>query len=295
MLGGSEPAPRVITVGMRGILIAASILVLGVGFPLFLFPQYTDVDFAWTINPPIMAAALGASYLASSILEVLAARARIWVNTRVAVPAVLIFTVLTLAITLVHIDRFHLFASSPSARFVAWVWLAVYMIVPMIMSVAWFRQTRIRGPDLARAAPISLESRALWFAAGAILMLGGVCLLVAPAGAAAFWPWSLTPLTGRAVGAWLVGLGVLSAHAGFENDLARLCPIFPAMTLFAILHGIVLIRFHDELDWTRPSAWLYALTLTGLLGVGLHNWALFRCRQPGARRENGKPSLTDKN
>jgi hypothetical protein len=286
MFGGSEPAPRPITGVMRGILTAASILVLGVGLPLFLFPENTDVDFAWTINPPIMAAAFGASYLASSVLEVLAARSRVWVNARVAVPAVLIFTLLTLAITLVHIDRFHLFASSPSARIVAWAWLAVYVIVPMIMSVAWLRQTRIRGPDSLRAAPISAVPRALWFVSGTILMLGGVYLLVAPGAAAAFWPWSLTPLTGRATGAWLVGLGVVSGHAGVEGDLARLYPIFSAMTLFATLHGIVLIRFRDELDWTHPSAWVYALALTCWLGVGLYNWFRFRSLRPiaGARK-----------
>ena len=288
MLGGSEPAPRLITVGMRGVLIAASILVLGVGFPLFFFPQNTDVDFAWTINPPIMAAALGASYLASSRFEVLAARARIWVNARIAVPAVLIFTVLTLVITLVHIDRFHLFVSSPPARFVAWVWLAVYVIVPVIMSIAWFRQARIHGPDLARGAPISSVLRAIWFASGIILLFGGVYLLMAPSDAAAFWPWSLTLLTGRAVGAWLVGLGVVSAHAGFENDIARLYPIFPAMTVLAILNGIVLIRFHDELDWTHPSAWVYALVLTAWLGVGLYNWARFAAanQAPVAKMES---------
>jgi len=283
MLGESKSAPRPLTVGMRGILIAAGILVLGVGLPLFFFPNNTDVDFAWTINPPIMAAALGASYLASSVLEVLAARARIWVNARVAVPAVLIFTVLTLAITLLHLDRFHLFASSSSARFVAWIWLAVYVIVPMIMCVTCYRQMRVRGPDSVRAAPIAPVLRALWFASGAILVLGGLCLLIDPAGAAAFWPWSLTSLTGRAVGAWLVGLGVLSTHAGVEGDIARLRPIFPAMTLFSILHGIVLIRFHDELVWARPGAWLYALALAGWLCVGLYNWI------------NGKPSSTDKN
>ena len=278
------------TGGMRSILIAASILVLGVGFPLFLFPKNTDVDFAWTINPPIMAAALGASYLASSILEVLAARARIWINARVAVPAVLIFTVLTLGITLLHIDRFHLFANSLSARFVAWVWLAVYVIVPIIMGMAWFRQTRVRGPDLPPAAPISTVPRVLWILSGAILMCGGVYLLVAPADAAAFWPWSLTPLTGRAVGAWLVGLGVLSAHAGLENDMARLFPVFPAMTLFALLHGIVLIRFRDELDWTRLSAWLYGLALTGWLGVGLYNWVSIAAANS---EKTGTPSLAD--
>lgn len=102
-------------------------------------------------------------------------------------------------------------------------------------------------------------------------------MIVAPTDAAAFWPWPLTPLTGRAVGAWLVALGVLSAHAGFQRDIARLYPIFfPAMTFFAILHGIALIRFHDELDWARPSAWLYVLALAGWFGVGLYNWISFR-------------------
>jgi hypothetical protein len=103
-------------------------------------------------------------------------------------------------------------------------------------------------------------------------LLLGVYLLVAPLSAAAFWPWALTPLTGRAVGAWLIGFGVVSAHAGLERDLVRLYPIFPALTLFAVLQGIVLVRFHAELDWARPSAWVYALVLASWLAIGLHNW-----------------------
>jgi hypothetical protein len=257
---------------MRAMLIAAAILVLGVGFPLFLFPQNTDVDFAWTIASPIMAAALGASYLSASVLEALAARANTWANARVAVPAVFIFTVLTLAITFIHIDLFHLDAGAFSARFVAWVWLAVYVIVPIILGLVWFRQTRTPGSDAKQIAPMSPLMRAIWFVSGVILLLLGAYFLVAPIGASALWPWPLTALTGRAVGAWLIGFGVLSAHAGFENDLARLYPIFPALTLLALLHGIVLIRFHAELDWTRPSAWVYALVLVGWFAIGLYNW-----------------------
>jgi hypothetical protein len=267
-----EVEPRANTTGMRSILIAAAILVLGVGFPLFLFPKNTDVDFAWTIASPIMAAALGASYLSASVLEALAARASTWANARVAVPAVFIFTVLTLAITFLHIDRFHLDAGSFSARFIAWVWLAVYVIVPIILGVLWFRQTRTPSPDPKPVAPMSPQLRAIWFGSSPILLLLGAYLLVAPLSAAAFWPWALTPLTGRAVGAWLIGLSVLSAHAGLENDLARLYPIFPALTLFAVLQGIVLVRFRAELDWTRPSAWIYALVLASWLAIGLYNW-----------------------
>jgi hypothetical protein len=267
-----EPEPRTVKTGMRGILIAAAILVLGVGFPLFLFPKNTDVDFAWTIASPVMAAALGASYLSASVLEALAARASTWANARIAVPTVFIFTTLTLAITFIHIDRFHLGAGSFPARFIAWVWLGVYVIVPIILGIQWFRQTRTPRPDPKPVAPISPQSRAFWFGSSPILLLLGVYLLVAPLSAAAFWPWALTPLTGRAVGAWLIGFGVVSAHAGLERDLVRLYPIFPALTLFAVLQGIVLVRFHAELDWARPSAWVYALVLASWLAIGLHSW-----------------------
>lgn len=187
-------------------------------------------------------------------------------------PAVFIFTVLTLAITFLHIDRFRLDAGSFSARVIAWVWLAVYVIVPIILGAASFRQTRAPSPDPKAVTPLSLQSRAIWFGSSPILLLLGAYLLVAPVSAAAFWPWALTPLTGRAVGAWLIGFGVLSAHAGIENDLARLYPIFPALTLFAVLQGIVLVRFRAELDWARPSAWVYALVLACWLAIGLQNW-----------------------
>jgi hypothetical protein len=272
MFSQVEPEPRTVKTGMRNILIAAAILVLGVGLPLFLFPKNTDVNFAWTIASPIMAAALGASYLSASVLEALAARAGTWANARVAVPTVFIFTSLTLAITFLHIDRFHLDSGSFSARFIAWVWLAVYLIVPVILGILWFLQTRTPGPDPKPAAPISPRSRAFWFGSSPILLLLGACFLVAPLSAAAFWPWALTPLTGRAVGAWLIGFGVVSAHAGLEHDLVRLYPLFPALTLFAVLQGIVLARFHAELDWARPSAWVYVLVLAGWLAIGVHNW-----------------------
>jgi hypothetical protein len=57
-------------------------------------PQ-TETYFAWTIHPPLTAAVLGAGYWASFVLELLSARERLWARTRVAVPAVLLFSTLT--------------------------------------------------------------------------------------------------------------------------------------------------------------------------------------------------------
>src|SRR5207249_2175253 len=80
------------------------------GVPLFVGTEQTDRYFAWTVLPPITAAFLGASYWASCIFELAAARQHTWARARVAVPAVLIFTTLTMVVTLAYLDRFHLFS-----------------------------------------------------------------------------------------------------------------------------------------------------------------------------------------
>ena len=48
---------------------------------------------------------LGAGYLAAAVLEVVADRQASWTRAQVAVPSVLVFTTLTLMVTLLHLDR----------------------------------------------------------------------------------------------------------------------------------------------------------------------------------------------
>src|SRR5712692_507014 len=96
-----------VTLGMRRLLYVASALVFISGVQLFVLTDHTDRFFAWTIHPGLTAAFLGGGYLASFFLEFLSARERVWAQARLAVPAVLTFTVLTLVVTLVHRDRFH--------------------------------------------------------------------------------------------------------------------------------------------------------------------------------------------
>jgi hypothetical protein len=67
-------------------LFTAAFLVLGAGLDLFLFPEATDTMFAWSIQPALTAAFLGANYLAAGVLEFGAARQITWARARVAVP-----------------------------------------------------------------------------------------------------------------------------------------------------------------------------------------------------------------
>jgi hypothetical protein len=86
-------------------------------------------------------------------------------------------------------------------------------------------------------------------------MLGvGVALLLAPTALQDGWPWPLTPLTGRAVGAWAVGIGTIAAHAAWENDWWRR-PMMLSYTALGLLQLTAVLRFPTDLDWATRRPW----------------------------------------
>jgi hypothetical protein len=261
-----------LTAGMRRLLIVSGGLVLVTAVQLFVFSEQTDVLFAWTIQPPLTAASLGAAYAASCVLEWLAARERTWARARVAVPAVLMFTTLTLAATLFHLDRFHLDSPAPVTRAAAWAWLVIYASVPPVMAVLLARQLWASGVDPPQSARLAPAVRGL-LAFQAVVMLGlGSALFVAPQFVAAVWPWALTPLTARATGAWLVGLGVAAVHVVVEDDPWRVRPAMAGFAALGALQLVALARYPGSVNWAGPSGWVYVGFLLTLLGIGLVGW-----------------------
>ncbi|WP_374687563.1 hypothetical protein [Promineifilum sp.] len=269
--GAVTDATRLLPV-MRRMLYASTILVISISFFLFLFPARTETLFAWTINPPLTAAVLGASYLASAPMTYLAARETVWARARVAVPGVILFTALTTLATFIHLDRFHLDAPNLFTRFVTWVWLLVYILDPIFFSYALFRQTRPPQVDPPRLAPLATWYRLALVALGAPMLLFGALMFIAPARAIPLWPWELTPLTCRAVGAWSVGIGFVILHAAWENDGARLRGAAVALCLLGLLQLFNLVRFAGTLDWGRTSAIVYTLFMAAATLVGGFGW-----------------------
>lgn len=262
-------AYRPVTPGMRALLIAAATLVFLAGVQLMLFPLRTARYFAWTIQPPMTAVFLGGSYWSSLVFEWTAARRQRWADARIAVPTVFIFTSLTLVATVLHRDRFHFGAANEaSTRIVTWLWLAIYAVVPILMAVLWVNQARVSGVDGPRTRRLPGAVRAV-IGAEALALLGiGGALFFAPHRTAGIWPWILTPLTARAVGAWCLGLGVAAAHAVWEDDVGRLRPAAAAFVAFGVLQALSLARHGGDLDWARPAAYVYVGFLASAATVG---------------------------
>jgi hypothetical protein len=262
-------AVRPLVPGMRYLLFVAAVLVLLAGFQLFVFTERTDTFFAWTIVNPLAAAFLGASYWASFSIEALAGKQTVWANARIAVPAVLVFTLLTLAATLIHLNKFHLGGQFPAGtRFVTVAWIVIYALVPLLMLIVLVVQARTPGSDPPRTAALPGWAY-LIVALQAIVLLGvGIALFAAPVAAAPVWPWALTPLVARATAAWLISLGVAAVHALLERDARRLRPAAVGYVVLVVLQVITLGRYPDQFAWGSASGIIYLIVLATMLLIG---------------------------
>ncbi len=257
---------------MRALLVVFGVLTFLAVAALFVRPETTDRYFAWTIAPPVTAAFLGAAYLAGCTLVVLSLRAVAWAHARAGVVTILVFTVLTLVATLAHLDRFHLQAGGVAARAAAWFWLAVYVSVPVVMVVLLAVQQRTAGVHPGRALPLPRWLAAALAAEGAAMFLVGAVLFVRPGTLP--WPWALSALTSRAIGAWLVSFGLAAGLAVAEADLPRLRAPALAYLVFGLAELAALLRYAGTLSWGSASAWVYLaslvlVTATAVVGVRL--------------------------
>lgn len=252
------------------LLVTGGLLVLA-GVSTFVLAERTEDYFAWTIQPPLTAAFMGGSYWATIALVVLAARAPDWAHARIAVPATLGFAALILLATFLHFDRFH------QQRPITWAWVAIYAVIPPLIAVFALREARAAREDPARVAPLPRWLRLAVLAQGLTMLSLGLGLFVAPTVVDVVWPWSLTPLTGRVVGAYLVGLALGALHSVVENDWRRVRPAAAATGLFGALQLVNVARFGGTFDWGDARTWAYCALLLLLLALGVE--ALRRARE----------------
>ena len=193
--------------------------------------------------------------------------------------------VVLLAVTLVHIDRFHM------DDVTGWAWLVLYAVFPPSVLVLLARQLRAPGGDPARMSPIPAAALVVLALQGAVMVALGAALVVVPEEVGSLWPWPLTPLTGRAVGTFVLAQGVLVLSVCRERDWDRVRPAMLQYLLLGALHLIALARFSGTPDWDRPSAWIYLAFVLGILATGAYGArsALTARRRTEAPPQQGPP------
>lgn len=249
--------------------LGATTMSVSAGAAILLIPlaERTADFFAWTIAVPASAAFIGLFYLALTVMAILALRQPWWAPARAAVVPAVVFVVLVLVTTLLHLDKFHLFSGGVPARAMAWIWLVIYIVTAPAFVLGFWRQRRAPGGDPQRTAPPPPWARVALGGLVVVLTLEGLALFVAPSLGASLWPWALTPLTARMIGVTLISVALLAASVVRMDD--RVTGRIPAIGLltFGVTALAVVAWYSGQVEWTRSSAWAYLAAATALAVV----------------------------
>jgi hypothetical protein len=257
---------RPVTPRLRLTLEVFAGLALIAGALLFLGATRTDAWWSWSIEPPITAATLGAFYWAAFALILTAARSRTWARARPAVYPIAVIAVLLLIITLIHIDRFDL--NSVFGVF----WVVAYALVPVLLAWTLLEQRGTPGEDRRGMKRLPTLLRRVLIVEGVVMFAAGILLVVAPGTADDIWPWALSPLTSRAIGSFLFGIGLAALIAVREDDPLSFRGAALAYSVLGLLELLALnLHIPDlgdrPLATTLYAAFWVAVALTGVYGL----------------------------
>jgi hypothetical protein len=256
----TRPVAPLVSLGLA-VLTAAMLLV---GLPVVVAPGRTDSYFAWTLDVPLTAAYLGACYWTAALFTLLCTRERTWARVRCVTPGVLIAGTLILAATLIHLDKF----AMDTVR--GWVWLVLYALLPPGTLLLLAIQSGQPGVDPPVRHPFGRPAAIAFAVLAAALVLAGGALFAVPGTTADAWPWPLTDLAARMVGAWLVAVGVTLAAILREGDWARVRHAMVYLAAFALAHLATLARSPGTVQWDDAAAWVLIGLDLSLLALGVH-------------------------
>jgi hypothetical protein len=249
-LGSKEADDRVLPL-TRGIA-AAIVPFLVVAFAvLYPWPGDTDHLFAWHIRPTMTAMVLGSAYLGGAYFFVCAARARSWHTVKAGFVPVAVFASLMGIATILHWDKFH------HGHVAFWLWVLLYFTTPLLIVLVWLRNRRHDAPADADELLLPILAARVPAAVGGLALVWGLFLYLLPAAAIALWPWPLTPLTARVLGAvTCLGLAGIGARVERRWSSARLPFQVAGVMLTAIL--VAGVRAHAEFDPGNVLTWVLA-------------------------------------
>jgi hypothetical protein len=253
-----------------------------------LYPAPVDTGhlFAWHIQPDLTGMVLASAYLGGAYFFARAAAARAWHTIKAGFVSICVFATLMGVSTVLHWDKFR------HGSIAFWLWALLYFTTPFLVLWTWLRnRSHDRPADLN---DLRLPGAAVWViaAVGTSAVATGLFLYLAPTAAISVWPWALTPLTARVLGAvFCLGLAGAAAPLDRRWSTARLpLQVAGIMVLLMLVAGI---REHGSLDSTRPLTWMItAGFLTALVaGAALyHRMARAATRSPGLASDTQRVS-----
>jgi hypothetical protein len=227
---------------------------------LYPFPGDTGRLFAWPVKPEITPMILGSVYLGGAYFFLRAAMARQWHTVKGGFVPVGTFATLMGVATILHWGKF------THSHVAFWLWAGLYFTTPFLVFAVWWANRRRDAPATTAELLIPLRVSRVIAVLGGLSVLTALFLFLFPGRAAAIWPWTLTPLTARVMGAiFALGIAGLGAPADRRWASARILLQVAGLMLALILAAG--LRASSELDPSNAMTWLIGIGFAGLLAA----------------------------
>jgi hypothetical protein len=218
-------------------------VVLGAWF--LLAPMSAAAIFPWPVAP-LAARFMGSLFLAGAacgLVNLLLGPSRgLMVLALVAAGDLLIASVGLLALDQI----------APTGGSLAWFALFVVVAILLLATVV----PAVRGlPDAPVATPRSL--RRYFRIHLAVVLPVGLAMFLVPAWAQGIWPWTLSPINVRLLGAFFVGAAVISLWSQAQASWHTVLPALALYAVFASAATIAAVVHRDLFDPARIVTWVF--------------------------------------
>lgn len=253
---------RVLPVTLIASVVVAGFLAAAGGL-LLLFPADTGRLFAWPIQPEMTAMTLGAGYAAGAVFFVRAIMVRCWHVMGVAFIAATTLSTLMLIATVLHWEAF------TAGTVFFWSWVGLYVLTPPLLPLLWaLNRRRDPGTREVNGPLVPERLRMVLAALGATLLAAAAVFFVRPDVAIAIWPWTLSPLTARAITAFLAFVAVTWVMFAFEPRWSAHRLHVDSVIIGLLLVGVSVLRAPQDLTGGPVSTAVFIIVLGGAV-VGL--------------------------
>jgi hypothetical protein len=245
------PMTRVVSIAIVPFLLVAFVV-------LYVWPGETKRLFAWTIVPPLTPLVLGSVYLGGAYFFVRAARASRWHVVKAGFPPVATFATLMGIATVLHWEKFN------HAHVAFWLWAGLYFTTPFLVAAVWIVNRRVEERGSAGEVVVPELMARVIAAVGVLAAAMSLFLFLFPATAIEVWPWRLTPLTARVMGA-IFALGIAAIGALTERRWSAMRVMLQVEVFMLALILLGGVRAGGDLDPANLLTWLFAGGFAGLL------------------------------
>jgi hypothetical protein len=269
----------VLSSGENRVLISTRLLalviipfLLGAFIILYMFPGETARLFAWPIKPTMTSMVLASAYLGGAYFFVRVLVERRWNVVKIGFVSVTVFASLLGLATIMHWDVFN------HRHITFWIWAALYFTTPFLVFGAYLTNQRVAGSPAPNELRLGSLARWLIGLIGLLALVQGLIMFVAPQLVLPLWPWSLTPLTCRIIGAiFCLGSAGLAVFA--DPRWSSVTVLLEVEMIMIPLMLIAAVRAVRELRPHRALTWLLGGGFIAILVASVYLWVVMTARE----------------